>query len=176
MWSDPSCSTIPPGTLFVRFEDAQGRGLFRVASYMLDCFDSGQIRITRQSRREIDLLCDRLWDLTPPANARGYQDTRSLWPITWYLGIDSPPLHTAEQLVRTLNRYRADIRRVERRTPPMVFWCDSIQAITRAPRTPSSSTGMWILLERRYAIRRARQQRRRMRKGRQLARAFKSAC
>lgn len=144
----------------MRFEDPNGVGLFLVAHDFLWYFAEGCIRVSQALRRESESLYRALCELTPAAPVTAYADTRSRQPITWFQG-DSPALRAAERLVQVLNRYGADLRRLETDNPPTILWADADQAVSRRPRRPPIS--YCDAVTRRRRERRKRQWRRRQR-------------
>lgn len=156
---------------YTRFEDASGDGLFLVAARFLDHFEDRSIRVPRQLRRDLAHLKYDLWRLTSPVPGPAYQDHRSRRPITWFVG-DSTQLQLAHRLVHLLNRYGANIRRIQTQHPPPVLWTDGVQAVTRGVRRPPRK--VFDLLWSRHRDRRTRQQRRREKVRYRRARALKS--
>jgi hypothetical protein len=159
--------------MLVRFEDAQGEGLFLVSWSMLTSFNQGLIRVPRKTLREANDLAYQLGLRVPGADRRAYIDRRSRKPITWFHSTSADALRAAERLVALLNRYGADLRRLETDQPPLILWEDDVQVVTRRPRRPSVS--LMDQHQSRRRDRRKRLQRRRARAGRRLARAAKTA-
>ena len=164
-------SETPARRVFVRCEDASGAGLFQVSGQFVDWFEFGVIRVPRKTKRAAADLRYQLGQHTPAPVRGAYDDERSREPITWYIGTDNAALRIADRLARLLNRYGANLRRIETDRPPPVLWEDGVQAVTRRPRGPAVAPEP--IIERRWRQRRQRLQKRRQRAGRQYARAAK---
>lgn len=158
--------------LFVRFENMAGEGLYRVSRDILDSMECGMIRVRRKTLREARDLFYRLWAPMASVPRAAYLDARSRSPITWFIGTESDALQIAERLVRMLNRYGADLRRIETDRPPKILWEDGFQAVTRRLRRPAPRYA--DVVKSRWRDRRRRLQKRRERAGRTQARAAKS--
>lgn len=165
---------------YVRFETADGWGLFHACSEFLTYAGhrggKGGIRVARKALREIEALYAWLGTHTDPPPRDAYDDELSRRPATWFKPSAVEHIRRADQLCRLLNREGVDIWRVARQRPGRILWEDEVQAITRAPRRPQRPiTKLRTIVERRHAARRRRQQRRRMRHGRLAARRLKSS-
>lgn len=158
---------------FVRFEAANGRGLFSTCSDFLELVESRTIRVPRQAVRDVETLYRWLCRNTSGTPAGAYRDSRCRQPVTWYKASATEHLRRADLLCALLNRERVDIRRIARRRIGPVLWEDEIQVVTRRERSPVNPR-RYFVDERRARCSR-RQARRRRRAGRVVARALKSA-
>lgn len=162
----------PVPRLFVRFENMAGEGLYRVSRDILESMECGMIRVRRKTLREARDLFYRLWAPMASVPRAAYIDARSRSPITWFIGTGSEALQIAERLVRMLNRYGADLRRIETDRLPKILWEDGFQAVTRRMRRPAPR--YVDVVRSRWRDRRKRLQKRRERAGRTQARTAKS--
>jgi len=135
-------------TTYVRYETADGEGLFSVISRFADFFDFGAIRLSRVRLNEVRLLIDHVRALVPSVPARAYRDSRSRRPITWFRASAGELVAKTDRLVRVLNQCGANLHRIESDSPPTILWEDDVQVVTRRARKPEAIESVDIIRSR----------------------------
>jgi hypothetical protein len=117
--------------MYIRFEAADGSGLFHEASRFPHFEYRRQHGVSRKDAIEFDWVYRKLYWSTPAPPRIAYQDTLSRHPRTWFKASAQEQVTLAWRISVLLNKYGAKLRPRWSAGPGTVLYEDDVQVVVR---------------------------------------------